>query len=395
MENALGDIRILDLSRVLAGPMGSMLLGDLGADVIRVEAPGGTDDIRNWWPFANGESTYYLCTNRNKRSITINLKTEEGKDLFKQFVAKADVVLENFKTGTLDRLGLGYKILQKVNPSIILCSVTGYGQTGPYRDRPGYDPVIQAVGGLMEVTGHPEGEPTRVGIPIVDIMAAQYVAIGIMGAIRERDRTGKGCHLDISLLDVMVSSLANIASSYLLTGYVAKRVGNEHNNITPYEVFLCKDRPIMIAAGNDGLFKKLAIALGHPEWAEDERLKTNTDRLQNRKLLRELIEKELATKTAGEWTEWLNTVGVPCGPVNNIKDVFEHPQVKEREVTQEVEHPCLGSIPLLKNPIRVNNQSIPIHKHPPILGEHTELVLKQVLGLNDEKIKELREKKVI
>ncbi|NEU31405.1 CoA transferase [bacterium LRH843] len=395
MEKPLHDVRVLDLSRVLAGPLGSMILGDLGADVIRIEAPGGMDDMRSWAPFLQHESTYYLCANRNKRSITLNLKEKAGKDMFEQLVKGADVVIENFKTGTLERLGLDYRRLESINPKIILCSVTGYGQTGPFKHFPGYDPVIQAVGGLMDVTGQPDGEATRVGVPVVDLMTSHYVAISILAALRSRDQSGEGQHIDLSLLDVQVSSLGNIASSYLLNGKISKRIGNEHGNIAPYESFDCEDKPIVIAAGNDRLYSKLCHALNRPEWITDERFQTNPERLKHRTSLKELIQSVLKTKQADEWTELLSQQGIPCGAVNNIKQVFEHPQVRYRKAVEEVMHPKLGAIRVTRSPIRFSKTSTEISKPPPELGEHTDEILVQELGLTLKELKKLRENGVI
>lgn len=395
MKKALHDIRVLDLSRVLAGPLGSMILGDLGADVIRIEAPNGTDDIRSWWPFIDDESTYYLCANRNKRSITINLKEEKGVELFKELVKEADVVIENFKTGTLDRLGIGFERLKEVNPKIILCSVTGYGQTGPFKQYPGYDPVIQAVGGLMDITGHPDGEPTRVGTPVVDIMSSHYVAISVMAALRMRDFNETGQHIDLSLLDVHVASMGNISSSYLIKGHKSKRIGNEHGNITPYETFQCKDKPIMVAAGNDNLFAKLCKALKHPEWSTDERFRTNPDRLENKANLKTKLQNIFKTDEADNWTEHLSEYGIPCGPVNNIEQVFNHPQVKARELVEEYTHPKLGSIRSVRNPIRFSHSSTNITKPPPELGEHTDTILREELNFTADQINKLRENGII
>ncbi|UTR11911.1 CoA transferase [Evansella sp. LMS18] len=395
MEKALHDVKILDLSRVLAGPLGSMLLGDLGADVIRVEAPGGTDDIRSWWPFAEEESTYYLCANRNKRSVTINLKEEKGTEIFKKLVRNADVVVENFKTGTLDRLGIGYEALKEIKEDIILCSVTGYGQTGPYKNHPGYDPVIQAAGGLMDITGHPDGEPTRVGTPVVDIMTSHYVAVSILSALRVRDMQGVGQHIDLSLLDVQVASLANIASSFLINGHVSERIGNAHGNITPYETFQCRDKPIMVAAGNDRLFTKLCNALNHPEWSTDDRFKTNPARLENRSVLTENLDNIFKTDDADRWANLLAEYGIPCGPVNNIEQVFEHPQVNAREMVEEYEHPSLGKVRSVRNPIRFSESSTAIAKPPPRLGEHTETIFQEELGLSLEEINSLKAEGII
>lgn len=395
MKQPLEDIKVLDLSRVYAGPGGSMILGDLGADVIRIESPKGTDSMRDWVPFIDGESTYYMCANRNKRSITLNLKNITGKELLLKMVKDADVVLENFKTGTLEKMGLGYGELKNANPEIILCSVTGYGQTGPYSQEPGFDPVIQAIGGIMDVTGFPDGEPTRVGVPVIDIMTSQYVAISIISAVRLRDHTGEGQHIDISLLDVQLSSLANVSSSYLNTGSISKRIGNSHSYIVPYQVFQCKDRPLMVCAGNDRLYKKLCDELGHSEWAEDEKYKTNNKRIENRQELTRLIQDVFSGKTAEEWFQLLSDAGVPAGPVNNIEQVFEHPQVKARETVEEVSHPTLGTIKMVKSPIRFSGLQIQTKSHPPLLGEHTEDFFEKEMGINKEEINRLREEGII
>ncbi|SDI42683.1 CaiB/BaiF CoA transferase family protein [Alteribacillus bidgolensis] len=394
MNQPLAGIKILDLSRVLAGPLGSMQLADLGAEVIRIEAPEGKDDIRHWWPFVNEESTYYLCANRNKKSVTINLKKEEGKALFKKMAAEADVIIENFKTGTLERLGLDYNTLKSLKEDIILCSVTGYGQTGPYKDLPGYDPVIQAVGGLMDITGHPDSEETRVGTPVVDIMTSHYVAISILAALRKRDVSGEGERIDLSLLDIQVASLGNIASSYLLTGHISKRMGNAHGNITPYETFQCADKPIMVAAGNDRMFYKLAEIMERGEWKEDARFKTNADRIKNREQLRNLLEAEFLKKDADQWEELLSSAMIPCGPVNNVEQVFNHPQIKAREMVQKRRHPTLGEIKTVRNPIKFTNTKVEEKSHPPILGEHTVDILMDY-GLSENEIKELKENGVI
>lgn len=390
MTLPLEDIKILDLSRIYAAPAGSMILADLGADVIRIESPKGTDSMREWSPFVQNESTYYLTANRNKRSVTIDLKNEKGKSLFLQLVKNADVVLENFITGTLDRLGIGYEQLKKINPSIILCSVTGYGQTGPYSKEPGFDPVIQAIGGLMDVTGHIDGEPTRVGVPIVDILCSLYTTVSIMSAIRARDKGGEGQHIDLSLLDVQISSLANIASSYLNTGNISKRLGNQHNNVVPYQVFQCKDRPMMIAVGNDKQFKKLCEILQRPDWLSDEKFRTNSARVVNRDEMTKQLEQIFITKSADEWFQLLSEKGIPSGPVNNVEQAFKHPQVQAREMVEEVAHPTLGKIKLVRNPIRFSKTPITIRRHPPLLGEHTDSFLQEELKLELKDIENLR-----
>ncbi|MFJ7730031.1 CaiB/BaiF CoA transferase family protein [Neobacillus sp. NPDC097160] len=395
MTLPLEDIKILDLSRIYAAPAGSMILADLGADVIRIESPQGTDSMRDWSPFVESESTYYFTANRNKRSVTIDLKKEAGKALFLELVKTADVVLENFVTGTLDRLGIGYEQLKTVNPNIILCSVTGYGQTGPYCKEPGFDPVIQAIGGLMDVTGFMDGDPTRVGVPIVDIICSLYTTVSIMTAIRARDKGGEGQHIDLSLLDVQISSLANIASSFLNTGYISKRLGNQHNNVVPYQVFQCKDRPMMIAVGNDKQFRKLCEILNRPEWLTDEKFSTNSSRVANRVEMTEQLEQIFITKTADEWFKLFSEKGIPSGPVNNVEQALKHPQVLARELVEEVPHPTLGKIKLVRNPIRFSKTPITIRRHPPLLGEHTVSFLREELKLDLQEIENLKSQGII
>jgi len=395
MKQPLEDIRILDLSRVYAAPAGSMILADLGADVIRIEPPEGSDSMREWGPFVNGESTYYFSANRNKRSITLNLKEEQGKNIFLNLVKKADIVLENFKTGTMDRLGLSYDDLKQVNNQIIMCSVTGFGQTGPHKSAPGFDPVIQALSGLMDVTGDPDGEPTKVGVPIADILTSNYVAISIMSAIRMRDINQEGQHIDLSLLDVQISSLANVSSSYLNAGEISKRVGNSHNNVVPYQVFHCQDHPIMLCAGNNGLYVKLCNVLGRPEWATDPRYCTNDKRLENEEELVKKIKEIMKRKTADEWLHLFNEAKIPAGKVNTIDQAFDHPQIQDRETVEVLTHPIVGKIKMTKSPMRFSNLNISSKYAPPLLGEHTEEILTEEFGYNLKELKELREKNVI
>ncbi len=395
MKQPLEDIKVLDLSRVFAGPAGSMILGDLGADVIRIEHPDGTDSMRDWGPFVNEESTYFLAANRNKRSVTLNLKEEKGKELFRKLVENADVILENFKTGTMDRMGLGYEEVKKINDKIIYCSVTGYGQTGPMNEEPGFDPVIQAISGVMDVTGRADGEATRVGIPIVDILTSNYVAISILAAIRMRDFTKVGQHIDLSLLDVQMSNMANIASSYLNVGQISKRVGNAHNNVVPYEVFQCADDPIMLSAGNDRLFERFCQLIGKSEWADDEKYKTNAARKENEKELIPQIIEIMKTKTATEWLELLSEYKIPAGKVNTIEEAIQHPQVEARETVEKMVHPVAGEVKMVRSPMRFSGLNITSRHAPPVLGEHTESFFKEELGLDDEELKELSDNGVI
>lgn len=377
MQQPLQNIKILDLSRVYAAPAGSMILGDLGAEVIRIEHPKGSDSMREWGPFVNGQSTYYLCANRNKRSITIDLKTDEGKNKLKEMVKDADVLLENFKTGDMKRMGLDYEELKKINPRLIYLSVTGFGQTGPLAYDAGFDPVIQAMSGLMDVTGQPDGEPTRVGVPIADILTSLYVVIGVLSALRMRDITGEGQYIDLSLLDVQICSLANVVSAYINTGYISKRLGNLHNNVAPYQVFNCADGPLMICAGTNDQFVRLCKVFGHEEWAEDERFCTNPKRKENELILGKMITEITMTKTRDEWIELLREHKIPAGKVNTIAEALEHPQVKARDLIGEMEHPEYGKIKFVKNPLQYSGLNIQYNLAPPLLGEHSEEYKKQ------------------
>lgn len=367
----LDGIRVLDLSRVYAAPAGSMLLADLGAEVIRIEHPDGSDSMRDWGPFVNDQSTYYLCANRNKKSIILNLKEQEDKEKFLSFVADTDIVLENFKTGDMARMGLSYEVLKKVNPRIIYCAVTGFGQTGPLANEPGFDPVIQAMSGLMDVTGDAEGEATKVGVPISDILTSNYVAIGILAALRLRDQTNEGQFIDLALLDVQLSSLANVSSAYLNAHFVSKRLGNKHNNVAPYQVFPCADGPLMFCIGTDAQFKKFCLMIGRKEWAEDPRFQTNTLRKQNEQELTELLQEITVTKSRDEWLTLLQQHKIPGGRVNTIKEALEQPQVKARNLIGELEHPDYGKVKFVKNPLQHSGLNISYEQAPPLLGEHT------------------------
>lgn len=367
----LNNIRVLDLSRVYAAPAGSMLLADLGAEVIRVEHPDGSDSMRDWGPFLNEQSTYYLCANRNKKSITLDLKTDEDKEKFKELVKDADIILENFKTGDMERMGLSYEELKKINPQLIYCAVTGFGQTGPLAYEPGFDPVIQAMSGLMHVTGATDGEATRVGVPIADILTSHYVVISILSALRIRDITNNGQFIDLALLDVQMSSLANVASAYLNTGFASERLGNRHNNVAPYQVFNCADGPLMICVGTDGQFQKFCTMLERQEWATDARFITNTMRKQHEAELVQLISDITITKTRDEWIALLQQYKIPGGRVNSIAEALEQPQVMARDMIGEIEHKKYGKIKFVKNPLQFSNLNIQYKLAPPILGEHT------------------------
>lgn len=367
----LENIRVLDLSRVYAAPAGSMMLADLGAEVIRIEHPNGSDSMRDWGPFVQEQSTYYLCANRNKKSILLDLKTTEGRERFKDLVKDADIVLENFKTGDMARMGLSYEELKKVNPRLIYCAVTGFGQTGPLAHEPGFDPVIQAMSGLMHVTGSPEGEATKVGVPIADILTSNYVVISILAALRLRDLTDQGQFIDLALLDVQMSSLANVASAYLNTGFSSQRLGNRHNNVAPYQVFQCADGPLMICVGTDGQFQKFCTMLKHEEWAKDSRFLSNTLRKQHEAELVQMIATITITKTRDEWITLLQQFKIPGGRVNTIAEALAQPQLIARDMIGELEHEQYGTIKFIKSPLKFSNLNIQYKLAPPLLGEHT------------------------
>lgn len=371
MMQPLENIRILDLSRVYAAPAGSMMLADLGAEVIRIEHPNGSDSMRDWGPFVQEQSTYYLCANRNKKSILLDLKTTEGRERFKDLVKDADIVLENFKTGDMARMGLSYEELKKVNPRLIYCAVTGFGQTGPLAHEPGFDPVIQAMSGLMHVTGSPEGEATKVGVPIADILTSNYVVISILAALRLRDQTDQGQFIDLALLDVQMSSLANVASAYLNTGFSSQRLGNRHNNVAPYQVFQCADGPLMICVGTDGQFEKFCAMLKHEEWAKDPRFLSNTLRKQHEAELVQMIANVTITKTRDEWITLLQQYKIPGGRVNTIAEALAQPQLIARDMIGEIEHEQYGTIKFIKSPLKFSNLNIQYKLAPPLLGEHT------------------------
>ncbi|WP_096203204.1 CaiB/BaiF CoA transferase family protein [Bacillus sp. FJAT-45350] len=395
MGGALDGIKVLDLTRVLAGPYSTMILGDLGAEVIKVEAPGGSDDTRHWGPpFKGTESAYYLCANRNKRAITLNLKTEEGRGILKKLIKQSDVVIENFKSGTMAKWGLGYEEIKTLNPSIILCSITGFGQYGPYQNLPGYDFIIQAMSGLMSITGDEQSGPMKVGVAISDIITGLYSNIGILAALQERNKSGEGQCIDISLYDSQISALANVASNYLISGNIPGLLGNQHPNIVPYQPFPTKDGEMVIAVGNDGQFIRFCSLLGLEHIAVDERFATNAKRLENRELLVTEIAVQMKTKESNEWLKLLNENGIPAGPIQNMKDVFNDPQVKERNMVLEMDHPTAGSIKLVGSPLKLSRTPVEIKSHPPVAGEHTDEVLEEI-GYTNEMIEDFKQNNYI
>ncbi|HEY8347813.1 MAG TPA: CoA transferase [Symbiobacteriaceae bacterium] len=376
MSGPLEGIRVLDLSRVLAGPYCTMLLGDAGAEVIKVEPPAG-DDTRRWGPpYAGGESAYYLSCNRNKRSVALDLSRPEGREVILRLVRQADVLVENFKLGTMERWGLGYEeVLRPLNPRLIYCSISGFGRTGPYAGLPGYDFVVQAMGGLMSVTGEPEGPPTKVGVAVADLTTGMLAAMAIAAALVGRERTGQGQRVDLSLLETQVSWLVNVASNYLVSGTVPGRLGNAHPNIVPYQTFRAADREMVVAVGNDTQFRRFCRVVGLAELADDPRFATNAARVVHREELCRLLEPVLATRTADEWIAAMWAEGIPGGPINTIDRVFADPQVRHLDMVQRITHPTAGEVSLVGSPVHFGGRRGEVRRHPPLLGEHTREIL--------------------
>lgn len=407
MPGALSHIRVLDLSRVLAGPWAGQILGDLGAEVIKVERPRTGDDTRHWGPpylkDQEGENTseaaYYLSANRNKQSLTLDFTQPEGQRIICELVSRCDVLLENFKVGGLAAYGLDYESLKAINPKLIYCSITGFGSDGPYANRAGYDFMIQGLGGLMSLTGRAEDEegagPVKVGVALTDILTGLYATVGVLAALNHREQSGIGQHVELALLDVQVACLANQAMNYLTTGVAPKRMGNAHPNIVPYQDFPTADGDIILTIGNDGQFRKFAEAAGHPEWADDPRFASNKARVAHRKELVPMIRQVTVFRTTAEWVALLEQAGVPCGPINDLAQVFADPQVKSRGLQLEMSHPLAGSVPQVASPIRLSETPVEYRKAPPLLGEHSEAVLQQLVGLSFEKILSLRQSGVI
>ena len=404
---ALSHIRVLDLTRVLAGPWCAQTLADLGADVIKIERPGAGDDTRHWGPpylktpdgADTREAAYYLCANRNKRSVTVDIATLDGQKIVRELAATSDVVLENYKVGQLRKYGLDYDSLKAVKPDLVYCSVTGFGQTGPLADRAGYDFIVQGMGGFMSITGEadalPGGGPQKAGVAIADLMTGMYSTVAVLAALAHRDRTGQGQAIDMALLDVQVAMLANVGSNYLASGAAPQRWGNAHQNIVPYQAFQTNDSWIIVAVGNDGQFRKFAEVGGRPELADDPRFATNPERVRHRDVLVPLIAEMVKTRGKREWIEALEAAGVPCGPINDVGEVFENEQVRARGMRVETPHPSGATAPLVRNPIRMSATPPEVRSAPPMLGEHTEAVLRDVLGYDEAAIAALRGKSVI
>lgn len=395
MAKALSGIKVVDLSRVVAGPTCTSMLGDLGADIIKVEGPGLLDETRTWFPpDVDNISLYFMAVNRNKRAITVDLKTEKGIQIIKKLLKEADVVVENFKTGTMERLGLGYEELKALNPELIHCSITGFGHTGPYKHLPGYDFIAQGMSGFMSVNGAPDGEPTKSGNAMADLFTGLHAIISILAALQARTHTGRGQHCDISLLDTMVATMLNLATGYLNTGNLPKRYGNQHPTLVPYQNFKTKDDEIIIAVGNDRQFQSLCSLLEMDELSRDERFATASGRNINRDELIPQLQEALLIKTADEWLTIFQENNIPCGPINTLDKVFEDKQVLERQMVQEVEHPQVGMVKLLGSPIKLSDTPVTIERHPPLHGEHTEEVLLE-LGYDRQEIESLMQEKVI
>nr|WP_218843242.1 CoA transferase [Sporosarcina sp. JAI121] len=378
----MGNIKVLDLSRVLAGPYCTMILGDLGAEVLKVEAPGGSDDTRKWGPpFKNDVSAYYLSANRNKKAITVDLKSEEGIEIIKKLVTESDVIINNFKTGTMDRFGLGYDTLTQLNPRIVYCSITGFGETGPDRNMPGYDFIIQAMSGLMSITGTKESGPQKSGVAIVDVLTGLYACIGIQAALLERVQSGQGQKLDISLYDSAVSALVNIGSNYLMAEKVPTALGNIHANIVPYQTFETLDGEMVIAVGNDNQFKALCDVLEKPEYAKNALFQTNPSRVENRAELVPLLQKVLLTKETAYWQEQCRNNNIPSGPIQSLNDVVNDKQLQSRNMFITQDHPTAGPIKMIGSPLKLSRTPVQMKYHPPNPGEHNEEIMNR-LGMN-------------
>lgn len=401
-SSALAGLRVLDLSRVLAGPWASQTLADLGAEVVKVERPGQGDDTRHWGPpflhdeqgQPTGESAYFLSANRGKKSVTIDFSTAEGQALVRRLALRSDILIENYKVDGLAKFGLDHASLSALDPRLIYCSITGFGQTGPYRQRPGYDFLLQAMGGLMSLTGQPDGEPVKVGVAIVDILTGLYAATAILAAVEHRHRTGLGQWIDLALFDVQVATLANQAMNYLVSGQEPRRLGNAHPNIVPYEALPTADGFIIVAVGNDEQFQRFAGALGRAELGSDARFRGNADRVRNRRELLPMLRLALAARGTAEWIALLDKAGVPCGPVNGLAATFADPQVGARQMVLRLPHPLAGEVPSVASPMRFSAARAAPPTAPPTLGQHTDAVLRE-LGCSEVQIAGWRERRVI
>ncbi|MEH6651306.1 MAG: CaiB/BaiF CoA-transferase family protein [Motiliproteus sp.] len=402
-QGPLHGYRVLDLSRILAGPWATQMLADYGAEVIKIERPGAGDDTRSWGPpFVKdtegrdtADAAYFHCANRGKQSLAVDITQPDGQALIRELAKKADVVVENFKVGGLQKYGLDYDSLKTVNPKLVYCSITGFGQDGPYAERAGYDFMIQAMGGLMSVTGEPDGDPMKVGVAQVDVMTGLYACNAIQAALLHRERHGEGQYIDLALLDVQVATLANQAMNYLASGQVPGRLGNAHPNIVPYQAFATSDGHIILAVGNDSQFSKFCQLAGQPELAVNPDFASNRSRVENRTALVPQIEQLMRQQSSDWWLQTLAEKGVPCGPINNLDQVFEDPQVKHRKMQLQLPHPEAGLSPSVSNPVKFSATPVQQHTAPPTLGQHSDPLLQQLLKLSDQEIRELRQRGIV
>ncbi len=394
MSAALDDIKVVDLTRTLAGPSCTQMLGDMGADVIKIEEPNLGDETRSWTPFWNDEGTQFLSFNRNKRSLSVNLREKEGIDIVLDLASKADVMVESFRTGALDRMGIGYEAVKAVNPSIIYCSISGYGRTGPLADKPGYDLIIQAYSGLMNLTGEPDGVPLRVGFSLVDLFAGMMAYGSIMTALHHRSKTGEGQYIEASLLDGQVAAMSYHATGYIATGVEPRRLGSGHPSLVPYQSFPASDGFFILGCGNQGLWERLCPGIGHPELLEDPRFESNTARVENRPQCVEVLSEIFRTKTVAEWVEIITDAGVPVGPINTVSDVINDPQVNARNMVVDMPHPNVPDLRVPFSPLKLAETPPSIRRTPPTLGQHNEEILTE-LGYTKDGIAKAREKGVI
>ena len=410
--NALDGIRILDLSRVLAGPWCTQTLADLGADVVKVERPVFGDDTRGWGPpflkdsagNDSADAAYYLGTNRNKRSITCDIASAQGQEIIRALALVSDVFIENFKVGDMARYGLDFASLHKINPRLVYCSVTGFGQTGPYRERAGYDYAVQGIGGLMSVTGERDdlgGGPQKVGVAVADLFTGMYASVAILAALRHAENTGQGQHIDMALLDTQVAMLANLGANYLVSGKVPGRAGNAHQNIVPYQVFEVapsadgsKDH-LILAVGNDGQYAKFCAVAGRPDLSQDPRFAKNSERVRNRAVLVPMLEEVMRSRSKQDWLSALEAAKVPCGAINNLAEVFDDPHVQSRDMVHTWDRPGTGPVNLVSSPMKLSATPVRNDVAPPLLGQHTDAVLGELLGYSDEKIQQLRKDQII
>ena len=391
----LNGLKVLDMTRVLAGPYCTMLMADLGADVIKVEMPGKGDDSRHFGPYQNGESAYFMSLNRNKRSMTLNLKHQDGKKLLKDLVKKVDVLVENFRPGTMEKLGLGYDVLKEINPKLIYAASSGFGHSGPYSKKPAYDGVVQAMGGIMSITGQKDGEPTRVGPSIGDIAAGLFTTIGILAALTHRNESGKGQKVDVAMLDCQVAMLENAIARYVVTKEVPKPMGNRHTSIVPFEPFESKDSKIVIAVGNDGIWKRFCAVANLEDLVDDPKFSTNPERNKHYDELRPILAAKLKEKTTEDWSKIFDDAGVPNGPINYVDKVLENEQVLARDMIVEVDHPTAGKLKMPGVAIKLSDTPGEIRTPAPLLGEHTQGLLKEMFNYTDEEIAKLVEDGVL